>query len=79
MATTGRGMIAPPGAQTMIGPSVDAGNFIWWDFVPLDLAACVKAGRIKPPNIRRSVVTKALLAFGGITQHCRRCGLRRFF
>jgi hypothetical protein len=35
-------------------------------------AACRRPAR--PPS-----ATKALLAFGGMTQHCQRCGLRRFF
>src|SRR6516164_10897843 len=36
-------------------------------------------GRVYTASTSSIAATKALLAFGGMTQHCRRCGLRRFF
>jgi hypothetical protein len=36
-------------------------------------------GRVYTASTSSIAATKALLAFGGMTQHCRRCGLRMFF
>jgi hypothetical protein len=36
-------------------------------------------GRVYTASTSSIAATNALFAFGGMTQHCRRCGLREFF
>jgi hypothetical protein len=51
--------------------------------MPLRGSTYITAGNVAGHNVgwpaRLLAATKALLAFGGMTQHCRRCGLRMFF